>query len=419
MDKKGLFKNISLFTFFNLLNSGIPFLLLPFLTVYLSPEDYGLVDIFYNIYLVALPVIGLSVVQSISRYYFEDVNIGRFISTVMVILCVVGTIISIISSLLSSVFSDLLIDYSIPGYFIPIVLIYTLFSQISEVLLLLWRVSYKTVQFGAFRVSKTILDLGLSLVLIIGFGMDWKGRVIPQLLIAVLFGLITLFILYRKGLLLKNGYNIEYRKEALSFSTPLIFHSLGSSLLGFSDRFFILFMLGLNDVGIYSVGYQVGMILSLLQNSFNQAWVPFFFKTLKNDNPKDKIKIVKITYGYFVIIIIVALMLYLITPFIYRVFIGKEFESGISVVFWILLGYAVLGMYKMMVNYLFYLKKTKTIAFCTMFVVLINLGLNYILIYNNGIIGAAQATLISFIVLFVVIFIISKKNYKMPWLLKV
>ncbi|TMU55052.1 oligosaccharide flippase family protein [Flagellimonas algicola] len=419
MNNKGLFKNISLFTFFNLLNSGIPFLLLPFLTVYLSPEDYGLVDIFYNIYLVAMPVIGLSVVQSISRFYFEKINLGPFLTTVLVILCVIGFIITVLSTLLSSVFSDFLSGHNIPGHFILIVLLYTLFSQVSEILLLLWRVSYKTVQYGIFRVCKTSLDLGLSLVLVIGLGMDWKGRVFPQLFVAILFGIIAVIILYRKGLLLKDGYSKEYRKEALSFSTPLIFHSLGSSLLGFSDRFFILFMLGLSDVGIYSVGYQVGMVMSLLQNSFNQAWVPYFYQILKKDQIQDKIKIVKITYVYFIFILIVALLFYLTTPFIYRVFIGKEFESGISVVLWILLGYAVLGMYKMMVNYLFYLKKTKIIAFCTVFTVMINLILNYVLITNNGIVGAAQATLISFVILFIVVFVISKRNYKMPWLLKV
>lgn len=86
-----------------------------------------------------------------------------------------------------------------------------------------------------------------------------------------------------------------------------------------------------------------------------------------------------------------------------------------SVVVWVLLGYAFLGMYKMVVNYLFYLKKTKVIAYCTFFAVLINFALNYVLINLNGIVGAAQATLISFVILLIVVFIYSNKHFPMPW----
>ena len=418
MNNKALLKNISLFTFFNVINSAIPFLLLPILTVYLSPEDYGIVDLFYNISIIATPVIGLSVVQSISRYYFEEVDLSKFVTTVFLILSGVGLLLILLSLLFSLVAQEYISSLDIPPLLIVVALIYTLFSQISEILLTLWRVSYQTVKFGLFRVAKTSMDLGLSIILIVSFNMGWEGRILPQLIIALLFGTAACYMLYKKGYLLKLKVDKKYKKEALSFSVPLIFHSLGGNLIGFSDRFFILFMLGLNNVGIYSVGYQIGMVVALLQNSFNQAWVPFFFEKLKENKPSEKLKIVKITYGYFGLLLLVVLFFYLITPIIYRYFIGDAFESGATVVFWVLLGYAFQGMYKMAVNYLFYLKKTKLIAYCTIFTVGLNLILNYVLIKLNGITGAAQATLISFVVLFVVVFVMANRSYKMPWSLK-
>lgn len=418
MNNRKLFKNISFFTFFNIVNSAIPFLLLPILTTYLSPEDYGIVDIFLNISLIATPLIGLSVVQSISRYYFEDIDLPKFVTTIFLILSGFGILVVFVAVFVSIFAEDFLQAFNIPPGIIVVALVYTLFSQLSEILLILWRVSYQTVKFGLFRILKTCLDLGLSIVLIVSFKMGWEGRIIPQLAIAILFGIIASIILYKNGYLLKTKISKKYKKEALSFSLPLIFHTLGGNIIGFSDRFFILFMLGLNNVGIYSVGYQIGMVIALLQNSFNQAWVPFFFEKLKGNKDADKIKIVKITYGYFGFILLIVLFFYILTPTIYKYFIGEAFDSGKSVVLWILLGYAFQGMYKMVVNYLFFLKKTKLIAYCTLFTMALNLVLNYFLINRNGINGAAQATLISFIVLFVLVFIISKRNYKMPWALK-
>jgi len=415
MNNRKLFKNISFFTLFNVVNSAIPFLLLPILTTYLSPDDYAIIDIFFNVSLIATPIVGLSVVQSISRYYFEDVDLPKFITTVFLVLVSSGLFFMLISAVITFLAQGFIESYNFPPFIIIVAVCYVIFSQVSEILLILWRVSYKTLQFGVFRVSKTILDLGLSVILIVCFEMGWEGRLIPQFLVAFLFCIIAFFLLYRNGFLSILRMDKVYKKEALSFSLPLVFHTLGGNLIGFSDRFFILFMLGLSEVGIYSVGYQIGMVIALLQNSFNQAWVPFFFGKLKEDNYAEKVRIVKISYAYFLLILFLVLVFYILTPFIYKYFIGNAFTTGSAVVLWILLGYAFNGMYKMVANYLFYLKKTNLIAYMTLGSAILNLILNYLLIHKNGILGAAQATTITFFVLFLGVFILSYKNYKMPW----
>ncbi len=418
MNDLKLFKNISLFTFFNVLNSIIPFLLLPILTTYLTPEDYGVVDIFYNIFLIATPVVGLSIVQSIGRFYFEDIQLSRFISTVFVILALSGIVMVLVAFLISLTIGDLFRTYDIPPMLLVLAMLYTLFSQVSEILLSVWRVSYKTVKFGLFRILKTAADLGLSILLVVVFEMGWEGRIMPQLIVAFLFAGISVYILIKKGQLVWSDFDKTYKKEALAFSVPLIFHTLANSLIGFSDRFFILVMLGLSNVGVYSVGYQIGMVVALLQNSFNQAWIPFFFEKLKEDKMTEKIRIVKITYVYFMLLLLVVVFFYLLNPLIYTYFIGDAFASGANVVIWVLLGYAFQGMYKMSVNYLFYVKKTRLIAYCTIGTMMVNLLLNYFLIKLNGAVGAAQATFITFVFLFLLVSIVAHRYYKMPWNLK-
>jgi len=50
-----LFKNTFIYTLLQLINSGIPFLLLPVLTRYLTPEDYGMIAT-YNTFVGAVSI---------------------------------------------------------------------------------------------------------------------------------------------------------------------------------------------------------------------------------------------------------------------------------------------------------------------------------------------------------------------------
>src|SRR5690606_37597938 len=264
-----LLKNISGFAFYNVLNSAIPFLLLPVLTAYLSQEHYGVVDIFYNTTLIITPIIGLSIVQSVGRYYFEKIVLSKFISTVLIVLLSTGLILTALSLIFSILFEQQLMAYDIPPYLIFLAFLYSLFTQLSEILLVLWRVSFKVAYFGVFRVSKTALDLGLSIFLIASLGYGWEGRIYPQVIVSFVFAVVALVLLFKFKYLSRSIKTDKvYRKQALSYSVPLIFHTFGGYVINFSDRFFLLLMLGMSDVGVYSVAYQIGMVISLIQNSF-------------------------------------------------------------------------------------------------------------------------------------------------------
>ena len=52
--------------------------------------------------------------------------------------------------------------------------------------------------------------------------------------------------------------------KVLKFSIPLIPASLGMFILHFSDRYFVKHFCSLSDVGIYSLGYKFGFILSVI-----------------------------------------------------------------------------------------------------------------------------------------------------------
>ena len=75
------------------------------------------------------------------------------------------------------------------------------------------------------------------------------------------------------------------------------------------------------------------------------------------------------------------------------------------------------GLRKVLEAPLVFKHKVKSLAAITLIAGLINIILNYFLIKIYGINGAAYATLISFLVLYIISFILVVKEIKLPWFL--
>lgn len=174
-------------------------------------------------------------------------------------------------------------------------------------------------------------------------------------------------------------------------------------------------MVGVADAGVYTVGYQIGAIINLLATAFNRAYSPWLFKKLNQNNGQIKRKIVGYTYLYFLLILFFAFLLGIVAPFILKYLLGKEFQGSAIYVTWIAVGSAFNGMYYMVVNYIFYAEKTYLLAIVTFTGAAINICMNYFLIKINGAIGAAQATSVTHLITFLMVWYLAKRVYSMPW----
>lgn len=408
-----LFKSAGIYTITNLLNASIPFFLMPILTRYLNPFEYGLVSMFGVLIGLVGPFIGVGVHGAVARQYYEKkVNIAEYVFNCILILICSTFIVSIVFYFFSEFISNI---SAIPEKWLWAVILVSLGNFITQLVLTHWQVQIKPLPFGAYRILQTLLNAGLSVWLVVFLEMGWQGRISGQILTSLIFIFFSFYVLSKnKWIVLK--YNKQYIKNALNFGLPLLPHLLGGFIITMIDRIFITNMVGVAETGIYTVGYQIGMIINLLATSFNQAWVPWFYSKLKQNNKKLKLKIVKYTYIYFIVIIIISLLLSGLAPWFMKYFIGESFKDSSKYVFWIALGYSFQGMYFMVTNYIFYVQKNYYLSAVTFFTALCNIVLNYLLIKLFGAIGAAQATTISYFISFILTWIVSARIYEMPWI---
>ncbi len=388
---------------------------MPVLTRYMSPSDYGIVAMFAVLLAFVSPFTGLSVHGAITRQYYEKENVELpvYITNCLLILICSAGLVFIVFFLFAEAISKI---SSFPERWLWIVIVVSIAQFITLINLSLWQAQLKSRTYGSYQVAQTILNVGLSVWFVVGLGMAWQGRIQAQLITMLAFGCLGLFLLCKGGWI-KFAFSKAYVNNALKFGVPLIPHALGGVMMTMTDRFFITNMVGLSATGLYSVGYQIGMIIGIIENSFNQAYVPWLFERLKKESEVIKIKIVKITYVYFALIIILALGLSWIAPWFLSFFVGEKFSGASVYVFWIALGYAFSGMYKMVVNYIFYVQKTYILAWVTFICAALNVPFNYAFIKLSGPVGAAQAAALTFFLSFLLTWILSSRIYKMRWLL--
>lgn len=74
--------------------------------------------------------------------------------------------------------------------------------------------------------------------------------------------------------------------------------------------------------------------------------------------------------------------------------------GGEQYILWLALAFAFNGMYKMVVNYIFYVEKTYILGLITTLTAIINISLSYFLISRYGAVGVAYSSVVSYLISF-------------------
>jgi len=402
---------VGIYTISSLINAAIPFVLLPILTRYFSPEEYGLVTMFTLMSSIMGAFIGFSVHGAIGREFFnQEIEFKEFVFNCLLILfCstfLLGTIFLLFVNKLSNI-------SSLPKEWILAVLITCFFQFFVLVLLTIYQVQLKAKEYAFIQVSQSLTNICLTGLFVVYFLMGWQGRIGAIVINSIIVGCFSLMFLIQKWCVVK--INFGYIKRALNFGLPLIPHTLGAIIIVVVDRFVIHQELGIFEVGIYTAGLQIAKIVGLVTDSFNKAYGPWLFDKLDKHDEEKNIIIVRFTYVYFLAIIVFSIIVGILAPYIVNFILGEKFTYSAMVIFWIALGEAFNGMYFMVVGYVFYMRKTIYLTFITFLTGIVSILLTYAFVHYNGLIGAAQAYAISLFISFILTWWCASKVYPMPW----
>jgi O-antigen/teichoic acid export membrane protein len=410
-----LIKGSAVYLLSNIVSAAIPFALLPVLTRYLSPAEYGEVGMFQTLVSALAAFVGLTAVGAVSRKYF-DVGIqagelGEFVGSCFLVLAASAVLVFVGVFIFEQEISR---QIGLVGHWVLVSVAVAAANFVIQMRLGIWQVQNKPVLYGMLQLGQSMANMVLSLVLVVGLLQGAEGRLEAQIFASFTFAALSVYILFQDDLIVFR-WRPDHIKEILYFGIPLIPHVAGIFLLGSFDRFVVTSKLGLAEAGIYVVAVQLASVIGIILDAISKAYVPWLYERLKRDVPAEKCAIVRWTYLYFVGVLGMAGLAFLIGPGLAVFIAGEGYADAGKVVGWLALGQAFIGMYLMVTNYTFYSRRTGMLSLATIASGILNVGLLLVLVDRAGLFGAAVAFAISMAVRFLLVWRVAQTCHPMPW----
>jgi len=405
-----IFKNSVIYSVVSILQRAIGFFLLPVYTIYLTPHDYGVVSIVTTLISLLSVLYGLSLHGAANRFYFKYQDDKKKLEelwgtlfTFTVINCLLMTIIIVI-------FHNYLIDPFIKGIsFYPYIII-GLVSVTLNPVYIFFQTTLQTKQNAKKYAVNNFLFFLINIVLILFFVifLKWKaeGVLIAQALTNVFFYIYTLFVFIPS---VKICLNKEFLKESLAYSLPLLPHSIAAWVSAMIDRVLLNNYCSTADVGVYNIGFQFANILNIIIVGVNQAYSPWFFEQIKNEDNGYK-RISKFASTIMSLYVFIGLIIILFSSEIILL-LNTSYSNAWKVIPFLTVAFIFSGIYYL-VCAPFFVNKTYLIPIVTISGAVLTLLLNVILIKKYSIAGAALANLIGSIIIALLTSVLSNKIIK-------
>jgi O-antigen/teichoic acid export membrane protein len=395
----------------NAVQALVPVLLIPVLAYYLSREDFGHVAMFTAVVGLAMPVTSLNAAYSVRRQFFTlpARDFGRY-WTHTVALVVAATALATLGVWALAGPLSALAGLSL--LWLLLAVLHAGGQGLITLPLTLWQVRRQPRIFAAVQIARALVLGGLTLLLAIAMGLGWQGVAGAMVLTTALIALVCAPTFVRTG---RRGYRKPMLKHALQHGTALIPHTMGMLIITSTDRFFLTHYQGAEETGVYWLGYQFGYAVTLVADAYNRAFSPWLYGRLAADVPSERMAIVRRVYRFFAAMAVLAALLVLLTPFVVRWVFPAEFLAIQDFAYWIILGFAFNGCYRVIAGFVFYAERTKTISAITLGTAVCNVGLNALWVPSLGASGAAQATALSFALGLGLTWLAAQRAHPMPW----
>jgi O-antigen/teichoic acid export membrane protein len=405
--KRKALESLSIYLTTSFLAKSLSFLLLPWFTNYLSPSDFGVINLFSGGITFLTPLISMGVIYNLSIDYYKikhSENVQKIYHG-LVLGFLLMMFISVVVLLFSNYFSSV---FKIPLIFIYYLPLLTFFNFLFELLLLVYRLNEKPYSFSLLVILKLTIELGASFYLIKFMNQGVKGRIDGIALSYVLAFFFTIVYLYRQKQI-PFKLNRQILKEDIKLGLVGIISQSSIFVLFSADRFIISYFSGNENTGIYSVGATFAFILIVVISACLNYFTPKFYKCLSENN----MLAFKKNFRYYIAFIFCAcFFIAIITPFVYLKYINPKFHDGLDIFFILLVGILLWAFSNVFLNLMWYYKMKKIIMITSIINIIIHLFLLIIANYFWSYTGCAFAIIISNIIIFFEYFFILNKKFK-------
>ncbi|MCB0284693.1 MAG: oligosaccharide flippase family protein [Calditrichaeota bacterium] len=390
--------------------AGVSFATFSLLTRYLNEVDYGIINLYNSASILLVSFIGCGVQFVLNVDYFslnKEQYKSRFSNGILIPFAI-----SLLFTLGFVIFLNPLRGVLKTNLFFAIILPITcLFILFNDITLGLIRNKEKHFLFAGFSISKNLIEISFAILFVVYLGWDWRGRLAGSFITLTAVGFFAFFF-YTKWHFLKGKIKLNEIKQVIHQGLPFIPERLAVFFIFYSDRFFIDHYEGTGDVGFYSAGAQIAVILNLISHSLNNTFYPYFYKRL-NKSKIDYAGLRKGMLAFGGISAAMMIILIVVTPFIFKYFVGQTFRPGQRYAINLVIAFFFWALYNMLLPFLLSSRRNKLIMFISIIGMLLSVTLNFFFVKKFGALGATYTSLTVFATMFVITLISVHRIYNL------
>src|SRR3972149_1434711 len=181
-------KHTFIYTIGMLISKAVSFIMLPVYTRYLTPADYGTVELLTTTLDVVVIVTGIGLTATLFKFYSaydDELERHEVVSTVMLMALGISLVVSIICYLLSGEFSLLVFRNNENAHYFRILFIIYLLNSSIVIPLLFIRAMQSSLLFVSINLFKLIIQLSLNIYFIVYLGKGIIGILYSTLIVDI------------------------------------------------------------------------------------------------------------------------------------------------------------------------------------------------------------------------------------------
>ena len=390
-----------LYAISSVLSRAVGFVMLPVYTRYLTPVDYGIIQLLDMTIDIAGMLFTAGITSGLQRFYFKasaEEDRRSIVFTTFAFefgMAMVGT--ALLVALAPMVWrhglhgagNTLLVRIAAFNFSLAIL------TRLPQTLL---EIRQKVSRSVVISLVRLICQLSLNIVFVVVFETGALGILLSTLFTNILFGLpLSIWLLREVGVSFRRSVVSDLRR----FGVPYQLAFAGSFVATFGDRFFLQAYHGAAEVGRYGLAYQFGFILAMLTyGPFQTAWLPQRHQLL-HASKEERDKATAHAFFFVNLLMFSGLVgISLSVGAVFRVMTTPPFYAAAGPVPIILAAYVVQSWAYMVAFSIDVREQTRYFNYATWICTLVTAAGYFLLIPHWSMYGAAWATFIGFSVRF-------------------
>jgi O-antigen/teichoic acid export membrane protein len=355
-------------------------------------------------------LVGFGISSGLMRYYYATENETErreLVGTSVVFAIISAAIMTAPALLFSTTLSRVLLGIPNYAFLIKLASIQFFFSLSGDIGWVYLRAKKRSTLYVTLTQVFLVISLGLTVYLVAMKKMGLAGVFWGNATAAAVLWIILMVITIRESGL---HFSTAQLLSMLHFGSPMVLTWIGAYVLNYSDRFFLQRFSDLTAVGLYSLAYKFGFMISMLGvQPFLLIWEAQAYEIAKREDAQEVFA--KIFVYWSTILIFTGLLLSLFVRELFAILVSHKFGSSYLMVAPIAIAYVIQGIGVYFEAGLLIQKRSKLLASIALVCTIFCLAMEGILIYYWKSWGACASTVFSFMLFSAVTYRFSQKAY--------